>query len=390
MKIAIVVDWLVVYAGAERVLEQMLACYPGADIFAVVDFIPDENNQRDFLLNKKVKTSFIQKLPWAKTKYRGYLPLMPLAIEQLDVTGYDIVISSSHAVAKGIITSPDQVHISYVHSPMRYAWDLQFQYLKESGLSAGKFNLKGWLARILLHKLRLWDLASAARVDHFIANSDYIARRINKIYRREASVIYPPVAVDKFEADSNFGQEKEEFYLAASRMVPYKKIPLIIKAFTQMPDKKLIVIGDGPEYNKAKLIADQASNITLMGYQNTQVLTDYLQRARAFIFAAIEDFGILPVEAQACGTPVIAYAKGGILETVKNIDILEKKASEKKQQAKPTGVFYYEQTVSAIIKAVEQFESVSINPQDCRDNAKNFSEELFRQQFKKIVESKQF
>ena len=370
MKIAIVVDWLVVYAGAERALEQMLACYPGADIFAIVDFIPDDNHQRDFLLNKRVKTSFIQKLPWAKTKYRAYLPLMPLAIEQLDVTGYDVVISSSHAVAKGVITSPDQVHISYVHSPMRYAWDLQFQYLEESGLAKGTFNLKGWLARIFLYKLRLWDFASAARVDHFLANSHYIAKRINKVYRRKAAVIYPAVVLDRFELCA----DKQDFYITASRMVPYKKIPLIIKAFAQMPNKKLIVIGDGPEYEKAKLIARQASNVTLMGYQENKVLIDHLRRAKAFIFAAIEDFGLLPVEAQACGTPVIAYGQGGALETVIGLD-----------DEKPTGVFYQEQTAEAIIKAVEKFESISISSQNCRDNAEKFSERAFRQQLKDFV-----
>ena len=371
MKVAIVVDWLVVYAGAERVLEQMLACYPEADLFAVVDFIPNDEGRREFLLNKTVTTSFIQKLPWAKSKYRAYLPLMPLAIEQLDVTGYDLVISSSHAVAKGVITSPSQVHVSYIHSPMRYAWDLQFQYLKESGLAEARFNFKGWLARLCLHKLRLWDMASAARADHFIANSHYIAKRIQKTYRRNATVIYPPVNTEQCQ----FNDKKEDFYITASRMVPYKKVPLIIEAFAKMPEKKLVVIGDGPEYGKARLAASQATNITLMGYQETAVLIDYLSRAKAFVFAAIEDFGILPVEAQACGTPVIAYAEGGVLESVKGLE-----------SNKPTGMFYHEQTAQAIVEVVEQFEAVTIEPKHCRDNAHAFSGDLFRQQFKQLTE----
>ena len=237
MKVAVVCDWLVVYAGAERVLEQILRIYPEADVFCLVDFIPSD--KRGFLLNKKTHTSFIQNLPKARSKYRSYLPLMPLAIEQLDVTGYDLVISSSHAVAKGIMTGPDQIHISYVHSPIRYAWDLQHQYLHEAGLEKG---LKGWLAKIILHYIRMWDYRTANGVDYFIANSKFIARRIKKVYGREAEVIYPPVDVEAYQ----MCEKKEDFYLTASRMVSYKKIKLIVEAFNEMPDKKLVVIGDGP------------------------------------------------------------------------------------------------------------------------------------------------
>src|SRR3990167_6803183 len=193
MKIAIVCDWLVTLGGAEKVLAEMFTCFPDADLFAVVDFLPDD--KRDFVLHKRAKTSFIQQLPFAKTSYRAYLPLMPLAIEQLDLSAYDLILSSSHAVAKGVLTGPEQLHISYVHSPMRYAWDLQHQYLKETGLNK---KLHGWLARYLLHKLRLWDYRSAAGVDHYIANSHFIASRIRKTYRREAEVIYPPVDTARF------------------------------------------------------------------------------------------------------------------------------------------------------------------------------------------------
>lgn len=365
MKIAIVCDWLVTYAGAEKVLEQILNVFPEADLFALVDFLPE--NSRAFIKNKKVVTSFIQKLPKAKTKYRNYLPLMPLAIEQLDVTGYDVVISSSHCVAKGIITSPNQVHISYVHSPIRYAWDLQHQYLKESGLSKG---LKGWIAKAILHYMRLWDYRTANNVDYFIANSNFIAKRIWKCYRRKAKVIYPPVDVESFK----LCEIKEDFYLTASRMVPYKKMDLIVEAFNKMPDKKLIVIGDGPDFNKIK--AKAGKNIMLLGYQPFEVLKDHMQKAQAFIFAAEEDFGITPVEAQACGTPVIAYGKGGVLETVVGTD-----------NEKPTGVFFEEQRVESICEAVKKFEEVKdkIKPQICRANAERFSNDAFLDNLSNMV-----
>jgi len=221
MKIAIVCEWLVTYAGAERFLEELIACFPEADLFAVVDFI--EPKDRHFLHNKPVKTTFIQKLPFAKKHYRAYLNWMPLAIEQLDVSAYDLIISNSHAVAKGIITGPGQIHISYVQSPMRYAWDLQHQYLRESGLDKG---IKGYFAQRLLHKMRIWDQRTANGVDYFIGNSQYIARRIWKTYRREADVIYPPVKTHLFKPAG----KKENFYLAASRMVPYKKMDLIVES----------------------------------------------------------------------------------------------------------------------------------------------------------------
>lgn len=368
MKVAIVHDWLVTYAGAERVLEQLLNIFPEADLYSIVDFLPENN--RNFIKNKKVTTSFIQKLPKAKTKYRNYLPLMPLAIEQFDLRGYDLIISSSHCVAKGVITGPDQKHICICYTPVRYAWDLQGQYLKESGLTKG---LKGWLAKAILHYIRLWDLRTVNGVDEFIAISDYIKRRIWKTYRRESMVIYPPVDVESFE----FFETKEDFYLTASRMVPYKKMDLIVEAFSKMPDKKLIVIGDGPDFNKIKSKATK--NITLMGYQPFEVLKDHMQRAKAFVFAAEEDFGITPVEAQACGTPVIAYGKGGALETVVGID-----------KVNPTGVFFEEQTVESICKAVGKFEDEKekIGYKICRENAERFGNERFLDEIKECVNHK--
>ncbi|RZT21378.1 glycosyltransferase family 4 protein [Fictibacillus sp. BK138] len=367
MKIAIIHDWLVTYAGAEKVLEEILKVYPEADIFSLVDFIPE--GQRDFILNKKVNTSFIQNLPLAKTKYRSYLPLMPIAIEQFDVSKYDVIISSSHAVAKGVITGPEQLHISYVHSPIRYAWDLQHQYLKEAGLNKG---LKGLIAKFLLFQIRNWDYRTSNGVDYFLSNSNFISNRIWKVYRRKSSTIYPPVDVSSF----TMGHEKEGFYLTASRMVPYKKINVIVEAFNNMPDKKLIVIGDGPDFEKIKVKAK--NNIQLLGYQSFEVLKDHMQRAKAFVFAAEEDFGITPVEAQACGTPVIAFGKGGALETVNGFNETEN----------PTGLFFKEQTPQSIEDAVKQFEKISdfISPINCRENSIKYSPERFREEFKRFVD----
>jgi glycosyltransferase involved in cell wall biosynthesis len=368
LKIAIIHDWLVTYAGSERVLEQMLNVFPDADLFSLVDFLPPD--QREFIQNKHVTTSFVQKLPFAKKKYRQYLPFMPLAIEQFDLSAYDIVLSSSHAVAKGVITGPDQLHVSYIHSPMRYAWDLQYQYLRESGLDKG---IKSWPVRWMLHKIRQWDVCTNNGIDHIIANSRFIARRIMKVYRRESTLIYPPVDVESF----TFYEEKEDFYLTASRMVPYKKIDLIVEAFAQMPDKKLVVIGDGPDFKKIQ--AKSGKNIELLGYQPSEVLKEYMQRARAFVFAAEEDFGIIPVEAQACGTPVIAYGKGGALETIKGLD-----------DSHPTGVFFKEQSVGAIIQAIRLFEKEHdhIDPNNCRENALRFSIARFRRELSEFIHKK--
>ena len=368
MKIAIVHDWLVTYAGAERVLKEIAALYPAADLFAVVDFLAEED-RRLIAGDRPIRTSWVQKLPKAKNQYRKYLPLMPRAMEGLDVSGYDLVISSSHAVAKGIRTRPDQLHVCYCHTPMRYAWDLREQYLSETGLSSG---IKGWSARMMLERMRKWDLANSQRVDRFVANSGYIAERISRSYGREALVVHPPVDVDGFALQV----EKEKFYLTASRMVPYKRLDVIVEAFAALPDRQLVVIGDGPDMNKVKRVA--AANVHLLGWQSSEVLRDYMQRAQAFIFAAEEDFGITPVEAQACGTPVIAFGRGGALETVRRLD----------GEEPPTGLFFSAQKPEAVVAAVHQFE---INEhrflaQVCRENALRFSREHFRERFATVVE----
>lgn len=367
-EMAIVSDWLVTYAGAERVISEMLKVFPKSDLFSVIDFLSDESRQH--FLGKHAQTTFIQKFPKAETKYRNYLPFMPLAIEQLDVSAYDVILSSSHAVAKGVLTGPDQLHISYVHSPIRYAWDLQHQYLRELGLTQG---IKALIVRWLLHKIRMWDYRTANGVDHFVANSKFIARRIKKVYGRDSDVIYPPVDTDRFTLRKN----KDDFYFTASRMVPYKKIDLIVEAFAQMPDKKLVVIGDGPDMQKIKSKA--TSNIEILGYQSNQVMQDHMQRAKAFVFAAEEDFGITPVESQACGTPVIAFGKGGSRETV----IAE-------VENNPTGVLFDQQSVKSVIDAVKLFEQKQdiYLPQNCRNNALRFSNQRFELELEKYVTDK--
>jgi glycosyltransferase involved in cell wall biosynthesis len=366
MRVAIVHDWFSVYGGAERVVREMLKCFPGADVYSVIDFLSKED--RSAIGVNTITTSFIQKLPFAKSKYRTYLPLMPLAVESFDLSAYDVVISSSSAVAKGVLTGPDQLHICMCYSPMRYAWDLTHQYLRESGLTSG---LKSWIARALLSYMRIWDFRTGAGVDEFIAISHFIQRRIKKVYGRTSRVIYPPVDVDQF----SIGTTREDFYLTASRMVPYKKIDLIVESFSAMPDKKLIVIGDGPDFEKIR--AKAGANVELLGYQPYEVLQDHFRRARAFVFAAEEDFGIAPLEAQACGTPVIAFGRGAVLETI----------HDKRVRPAGTGVYFEEQTVASIQSAVRRFESLSFTPEACRANAMRFAPDRFRLEFSGFVKA---
>lgn len=365
MKTAIVHEWLVNYAGSEKVVESFTNIWQDADVFTLVDFLNDEE-RRIILKGKKAKTSFIQNLPYAKKRHRKYLPLFPKAIESFDLSKYDLIISSSHSVAKGVRTNKNQLHICYCHSPMRYAWDEADYYLKEANLNSG---IKGLVAQSILKYLRKWDLKSADNVDYFIANSNHIAKKIKRIYNRHADVIYPPVDVEKF----SLATEKEDFYLTASRLVPYKRIDLIIEAFARMPDKKLIVIGSGPE--KERLKAKAASNISLIGYQEFDSLKSYMQKAKAFVFAAEEDFGIIVVEAMACGTPVIAGNFGGTTESV--VD-------------KKTGVLFPNQTVDSIVEAVNNFDVIakSINNSEIRIHSEKFSREIFEKNIKAYVDKK--
>ena len=359
-RIAIVHDWLPVYGGAERVLEQMLEVYPEADVFSLIDALNEEN--RKFLKGRPVKTSFVQKLPGGKKYYRHCFPLMPLAIEQFDFSSYDMVITSSYAFAKGIITGPRQLHLCYCHSPIRYAWDLQTQYLKESKMDRGAL---GWFVRSMLHFIRMWDSRTAAGVDAFMANSRFIARRIEKVYRRDATVVYPPVSIDRFDTC----HEKENYFVTASRLVPYKRMDLLIEAFNGMPDRKLVVIGDGPELPKLRRLA--GPNVEVLGWQPQAVLKQHLEKARGFVFGGEEDFGIILLEAQACGTPVIAYGRGGALETV-----VENK----------TGMFFGEQTIESLQAAIAEFDTRKWNADTCRANAERFSTKIFRDRFQRFVE----
>ena len=353
MKTAIIHEWLDSYSGSERVLEQMLLAFPQADLFALCDFLPDSD--RGFLHGRVPRTSFIQRLPFAEKRFRNYLQLMPIAVEQFDLQGYDLVISSSHAVAKGVITGPGQRHISYIHSPMRYAWDLQHQYLRQAGLTRGPKSL---YTRWLLHRLRLWDQASAARPDVLLANSRYIAERIGKAWRREAAVLHPPVDLVGFPMRA----DKEDFFLIATRQVPYKRVELVVEAFATLP-YRLVVVGDGPSAPLVTAAARGHANIELRGRVGQAELVALTQAARGFVFAAEEDFGIVMVEAQAAGTPLIAYARGGAADIV----------------VPGTGLLFQEQTAAAIRQAVLDFCAGPVpDPQACRASAERFSEEAFR------------
>ncbi|GGH14585.1 glycosyltransferase [Pedobacter zeae] len=362
MKVAIIQEWLTTMGGSEKVVQAIADIYPQADIFTLV-----ADNKLVMELgfeHKKITTSIIQKLPFGLKKYKTYLPLFPFAIEQFDLSEYDLIISSNHAVSKGVLTTNEQLHITYCHSPIRYAWDLHHQYLKEEGLG---FGIKGLLARYFLHRIRIWDFISSVRPDYYVSNSNFIANRINKVYQKNATTIYPPIEIDDFVLETS----KDDYYITSSRMVPYKKIDLIVEAFTKMPDRKLVVVGDGPDYKKIKSKA--GSNITFVGYLSFKELIKKLQKARAFVFAAIEDFGMLPVEAQACGTPVIALGKGGSLETVKH---------------GITGILYPEQTIESLIAGVKEFETYSFDPLTVRTHAETFGIKEFKKKFSTFVEEK--
>ena len=368
-RVAIVHDWLVTPGGSELVLEELLAVFPGADVFTMIDQRSAASRSGGgALASARITTSWMQRIPAIKRNYRAWLPLMPLALRSLDVSAYDIVISNSHAVAKGVRTHSRQLHLCYCLSPMRYAWDLKAQYLREAGLDHG---VKGSLASAMLERMRRWDLANTPGVDAFATLSRYIAERIERAYGRPAVVIYPPVDTEFFTpaTASVRGEEvkREEFYVTASRFVPYKRVDMIASAFRSLADRKLVVIGDGPD--EAKVRAAAGLNVELVGRLSREEVRSYLRRARAFVFAAEEDFGIAPVEAQACGTPVIAFGRGGVVETVNGLD-----------SAAPTGMFYAKQTPEALAAAVRRFEGLdpAISAAACRENALRFRSELFR------------
>lgn len=369
MRVAVVHDWLYIRGGAEKVLQSILAAFPGADLFATFDILNDSDRRK--IGYRTSTTSFVQRLPFLKRAHRAYVPLMPLAVEQFDLSSYDLVISSSYAVAKGVLTGPDQLHISYVHSPMRYAWDLQHQYLAESGLTRG---VKSVLARIMLAGLRIWDTRTASGVDHYVANSRFVARRIRKAYGRAATVIYPPVDVPASLAPAVKGAH----FFTASRLVPYKNVAAIVEAFRELPDCKLIVAGTGPEMERIRKLA--GPNVELRGFVDDAELRRLMRTARAFVFAAEEDFGIVPVEAQAEGTPVIALGRGGARETV---------IASHDHDRPRTGIFFDEARPDLIAGAVREFIrcETEFRREDCHENAQRFSSQHFEQSFRAFVDA---
>ncbi|MEC4803738.1 MAG: glycosyltransferase [Jaaginema sp. PMC 1079.18] len=363
MKTALVHEWLTPKAtgGSELVVREILTSI-AADLYALIDF--ESTNPQSYLYQRQIGTTFLQHFPKARNGVQKYLPLLPLAIEQLDLGDYDCILSSSHAVAKGVLTRSDQLHICYCHTPMRYAWDLTFEYLQNSPLGRG---LPGVATRLILHYLRQWDVTTANRVDYFIANSRYTARRIWRVYRRQATVIPPPVAVDRF----TFQAQKEDFYLTVSRLVSYKQVSLIVRAFNQL-GLPLVVIGTGSELNFLQQLA--GDNIKILGEQSDRVVADYMARAKAFVYAACEDFGIAPIEAQACGTPVIAYGVGGTAETVLDI---------RTHPDQGTGLLFTPQTPEALQEAILYFEDHknAIASENCALQAAKFTPTIFKNKY---------
>lgn len=369
MKYALVHEWLTPHAtgGSELVVKEILQ-HIDARLYALIDF--ESTNPQSYLFGRQIGTTFMQHFPFAHQGVQKYLPLLPLAIEQLDLRDYDVILSSSHAVAKGVLTNPQQLHLCYCHTPMRYIWDLTFDYLNSSTLGRG---LPGILTRYLLHQLRQWDTLSANRVDFFIANSHHTARRIWRCYRRRAEVIYPPVDLGRF----SYQAQKEDFYLIVARLVSYKQVSLIVQAFNQL-GYPLVVIGDGPDLPTIRQLAK--TNVQVLGYQPDEIVAKYMANAKAFVYAACEDFGIALVEAQACGTPVIAYGAGGATETVKDI-------RDYPQQG--TGLLFKSQTPAALIEAVETFEQQqqTCNPEVCQLWASNFAPTIFKNRYISFLES---
>lgn len=346
-------------AGSEKVLSALNQLFPSAPVYTTI-YNPDK--MANSFKSWDIRTSFIQNIPGAKKYYQMYLPLMPTAVEQLNFEGYDLVLSSHHSVIKGIITDPETLHICYCHSPMRYAWDLYHLYLAKDDVKRWQKPLIPWL----MNYLRTWDRVSADRVDEFIANSNHVARRIKKYYRREATVIYPPVETSRFTPT----KENEDFYLMVGRMVAYKRHDLALEAFNRN-GRDLIVIGEGPERSRLENQAKQ--NIKFLGRQPDDVVVNYLQRCKGFIFPGEEDFGIAPVEAMACGKPIIAYKKGGALETVKQ---------------GITGIFFTEATSDSLNEAILLSEKSTWSSEEIVLHAAQFSQERFSLKIMEFIENK--
>jgi len=362
MKVALIHDWLTGMRGGERCLEVFCEIFPQAQLYTLLH-IP--GSVSPLIEKMAIKTSFIQNLPFSKKGYRKYLPLFPMAIERFNLKGYDLILSCSHCVAKGIIPPPDALHISYMLTPMRYAWDMYGEYFGEN---------KKKIIPFFIHYLRMWDVTSSQRVDNFLCISDHVANRIKKYYRREAEVIHPPVDANRFRVRN----KTRDFFLVVSSLVSYKKIDLAIKAFGQL-GYPLKIIGSGPEEKRLKSIAP--SNAEFLGWQPDEAVADYYSKCRALIFPGEEDFGIVPLEAMASGRPVIAYGKGGALETIVPY-------SQKNKRGKtPTGIFFYEQTVSSLVEAAKQFNKIekAFNPSAIRKHAQQWDRKIFKKKIKKSI-----
>lgn len=357
MRVALVHDYLNQYGGAEKVLEAFTEIFPDAPIFTLIH---NPKKVQDIFSNKKIHTSFLQKIPFAKSKHRIFPPLMPLAVEKFDLSDYDLILSDSASFAKGVITKSGAPHICYCHTPTRYIWDDSHKYIKDFSIS----KIAKFFIPFFLNYIRLWDREAACRVDKFICNSKFVAERIKKYYKREAEVIYPPVDVNKF----GLGGKSDNYFLIVGRMLPYKRFDIAIEAFNEL-EIPLKIIGSGPERKKLKKKAKW--NIEFLGEVPNNDLKKYYQSCQALIFPQEEDFGIVALEAMACGRPVIAYKSGGALES-----IIEGR----------TGVFFNKQTVSSLMEAVKTFNPQNFNPREIYQHALKFDKEIFKKKIKEFIQ----
>jgi glycosyltransferase involved in cell wall biosynthesis len=359
MRVALVHYWLASMRGGEKVIENLVDVFPDCEIFT---HVVDPSRISEKIRRRPIRTTFIAKLPFASSQFRKYLPLMPLALETLDLRDFDVVITSESGPAKGVITTPHTLHVCYCHSPMRYLWNMYHDYKASAGA------LTAVCMGPVFHYLRAWDFASAARVDHFIANSTAVAGRIEKYYRRTADIIHPPVQVENFLVSRTPG----DVFLCVGHLAPYKRIDLAVRAFNEMR-KDLVVIGDGDQLDELRSIA--GPTIKLLGFQPDDVVREQLSKCRALLFPGEEDFGIVPVEAMASGRPVIAFGRGGALDTV--VD-------------GTTGVLFREQSVSGVVNAVRRFEQIesSFDPDVLVRHAYQFRSEAFRDSVARYINEK--
>lgn len=368
-RVALVHDWCPAFRGGERVLSHLCRSLGSRDVYTLFDFLPEAVKAEHFP-DVTFHASVADRLPGVERYYRALFFACPLLIEQFDVTGYDVVVSSSAAFARGVLTRPEQPHLCYVHSPARYAWDEQFSYLARARLGYGP---KGLLFRLLLHKLRTWDTRTAHGPDLMLANSRYVRARIQRIYGRDAEVVHPPVPTDELV----YRREKDGYYVCASFLAPYKRVDLVVEAFNAMPSRRLVVVGEGQQAAALRAMAEP--NVTITGYLPRRQFVETVANARAMIFAGCEDFGIAMAEAQACGTPLVAFGRGGARDIVRPFGAAER----------PTGVLFDRQTSGAVRDAVEHFEACgrAIDPEACALNAQRFSVERFDREIGRAIDA---